>query len=121
MRMKLWCSIAGLVIWPRRCVLELRGNHLAGSDCGLVATHTRLREFLEYFQCFIDSFSMRNSDSFIVSNERRKRYLLRRAERSVPARTMFGRSDFFAVVVVSLSGFDGSNELFTRMWVLTGA
>ena len=34
---------------------------------------------------------------------------------------MFGGGDFFAVVVVRFSGFDYSNELLTRVWVLTGA
>src|SRR5947209_15943991 len=101
--MKLWCGVAGLVIWPRCRVLELGGNHLAGSYCGLIAAHTRLREFLEYFQCFIDSFSMRNPDSFVVSNERRKRYRLRRAERSVPTGSVFARRYFLTVSVYFLS------------------
>src|SRR5437762_1792815 len=71
--MELRCGVARLVIWPRRCVLELGCYHLAGSDCGLVAAHTRLREFLEYFQCFIDGFSVCTADSLILCLSGRER------------------------------------------------
>src|SRR5205807_604461 len=56
----------------------------------------------------------------VVSNERRKRYRLRRAECCVPTRSMFASSDFVAVFIDLFSRFNRANQLLASVPVLSG-
>src|SRR5437762_13750808 len=68
MSVELRRGIAVFVIWPRRRVLELGSDHLAGSDRRFVATASGLHVTLEYFQSFLHTLPVRASYSFVVAN-----------------------------------------------------
>src|SRR5207237_3854492 len=116
---KLWRGIARFVIWPRRSVFELSGDHLAGSDRWFVSTASGLDIALEYFQGFLHTLPVCHSCSLVVANQSGKRNRFRRAESRVPTGAVFARRNLFAVVVDCLTRRHKPNELFASVRVLT--
>src|SRR5207248_11363745 len=113
-------GITCFMVWARRRMFELGGDHLAGSDRWLIAAASGLHVALEYFQSLLYTFSMGDSHAFVIANECGQRNRFRCAERRIPTCSVFTRCDFFAVVVHGLPRRNKPNELFTGARVLTG-
>src|SRR5437868_7902887 len=73
MSVELRRGISVFMIWPRRRVLELCGDHLAGSDRWFIPAASGLYVSLKHFQGFLYAFSVSDSYSFVVANKGRKR------------------------------------------------
>src|SRR4051812_46112960 len=99
MSVKLWRGVTVFMIWPRRRVLELRRDHLAGSDRRFVPSASGLDIGLEYFQSLLHALSMRDSHAFVIANQSGKRNRFGRAESGIPTGSMFTCRDLFAIVI----------------------
>src|SRR6266511_4063485 len=88
-RMELRRGIAGFVIWPRRRMFELGGDHLAGSNCRFIPTASGLYVSLEYFQRFLHALPVRHSHAFVIANECGERNRFGRAEGRIPTGSVF--------------------------------
>src|SRR5262249_52331487 len=97
--MKLRRGITSFMIWPRRCVFELCGDHRAGRNCRLVSAATCLHKALELFKRFLDALSMGNSHSFVIANKCYQRNRFRSAKGRVPPGAMLTCRNFFTEVV----------------------
>src|SRR5437588_1032610 len=68
MSVELRRGISVFVIWARRRVLELCGDHLSSGNRWLVSATSGLHISLEYFQSFLHALPVRDSYPFVVAD-----------------------------------------------------